>query len=339
MNRRFMPTDRLAHVVFLVIAPVVPLDLFGPFSVFDGANRTQRAPRYRLEVQSWGDTQVESEGGGPPLVAHRRVTRVPARLDTLVVVGGPGAQLADDPKLTRWVQRASARARRTVSICTGAFLLARAGLLRNRSATTHWAYADALSRAFPDTRVEPDRLWVRDGSIFTSAGVTTGIDLALALVTDDLGGDVALTIARMLVLFVQRPGGQTQYSAALHAQQGEVAPIRELCAWLVDHLRNPHTVESLAAHVGMSPRNFVRVFGREVGVSPAKFVLQLRIEAAQRRLERSDDALAQVASHVGFGSAEVMTRAFGRSLRTTPAAYRARFRTTDAHLVKRAASR
>ncbi|MET0341822.1 MAG: helix-turn-helix domain-containing protein [Polyangiales bacterium] len=315
-------------MVFLCIPPVVPLDLFGPFSVFDGANRLHSQPRYRLEVLSWGDARVETEGGAPLVLAHRPAARVPAALDTLVVVGGTGAVHLDDPALTRWLQRASTRARRTVSICTGAFLLARAGLLRGRTATTHWAYCNDFARAFPDTRVEPDRLWVRDGSVFTSAGVTTGIDLALALVADDLGGEAALTIARMLVVFVQRPGGQAQYSKALHAQQSEIAPIRELCVWLADHLREPHPVTSLAARVGMSPRNFVRVFTREVGVPPAKHVLGLRVEAAQRRLERSDDALAEVAARVGFGSAEVLNRAFGRVLGITPAAYRARFRRT-----------
>lgn len=325
-------------MLFLLVPPVVSLDLFGPLSVFQGANRSGPRPPYRIELVSAGTLQVDTDEG-PRIVADRVIGRVPGALDTLVVVGGLSAPRFDDPRTLRFVQRASARARRTVSICTAAFVLARAGLLAGRSATTHWAFADALASAYPEVAVAPDRLWVRDGPVFTSAGVTTGIDLALALVADDLGADAALRIARMLVVFVQRPGGQAQFSTALAAQESERAPIRELCAWLADHLRGELGIEALAARVGMSPRNFVRVFRREVGVPPARFVLGLRIEAAQRRLERSDDALAQVAAHVGFGSPEVMNRAFGRVLGVTPAAYRARFRAADRGRARRGAAR
>lgn len=324
-NRRFTPGAPPARVVFLLVEPVQPLDLFGPLSVFDGANRSfGDRPPYQLDVCAWGDRTVRLNTG-PTLLAARRAPARLGPLDSLVVVSGIGADEIRDATLSRYIARASARARRTVSICTGAFLLARAGLLAGRTATTHWAYAERFAAEFPTTRVEPDRLWVKDGPIYTSAGVTTGIDLALALVSDDLGASVALNVARMLVVFVQRPGGQAQYSQALHGQQTEHGPIRALQAWLVDHLRLHHTVDSLSARVGMSPRNFVRVFGREVGVSPAKYVTQLRVEAAQRRLERSDDTLSQVAELVGFGSADVLTRAFTRHLRTTPASYRARF--------------
>ncbi|MET0341820.1 MAG: helix-turn-helix domain-containing protein [Polyangiales bacterium] len=326
-RRRSMPPGA-ARVIFLVVPPVGTLDLFGPLSVFQFANRLVPRPRYRLEVLSAGALHIESDDGGPRIVADRVARTVPTSLDTLVVVSGATAPAFDDARVLRWVQRASARARRTVSVCTAAFVLARAGLLSARSATTHWAFSHLLSRAYPDVTVDPDRLWVRDGAVFTSAGVTTGIDLALALVADDLGSDLALAVARMLVVFVQRPGGQAQFSASLAAQESERAPIRELRAWMSDHLRDDLSVETLAARTGMSPRNFARVFASEVGMSPAKFVLRLRVEAAQRRLERSDDALEEVATKAGFASADVMYRAFSRVLGTTPAIYRASFRRT-----------
>jgi AraC-like DNA-binding protein len=216
-------------------------------------------------------------------------------------------------------------ARRKFGPLVWAFVLARAGLLDGRAATTHWAYAGELRRAFPRVRVDDDRIWVEDRGVFTSAGVCTGIDLALALVADDCGAELALRVARALVVFVQRSGGQAQFSAALAAQRAESRPVRDVQAWVSERLGERHTVEGLAKRAGMSPRNFTRVFTREVGCPPARFLARLRVEAARRALERGDQCVEEIAATFGFGGAEVMTRAFKRELRTTPAAYRGGF--------------
>jgi len=211
-------------------------------------------------------------------------------------------------------------------VCTGAFLLAEAGLLDGRRATTHWAYCAELAKRYPQVKVDPDPIFVRDGRIYSSAGVTAGMDLALGLVEEDLGRSLALDVARQLVLFLKRPGGQSQFSAQLEAQSAEREPLRDLQAWISNHPEAPLGVESLARRVAMSPRHFARVFLREVGTTPAKFILRIRVEAARRRLEESRDDVERVAQTCGFGSAEVMRRAFLRTVRVSPSAYRSRFR-------------
>jgi transcriptional regulator GlxA family with amidase domain len=211
------------------------------------------------------------------------------------------------------------------SVCTGAFLLAEAGLLDGRRATTHWARCDALQRRFPAVRVERDPIFVRDGNVFTSAGVTAGMDLALDLVEEDCGRDVALTVARWLVMFLRRPGGQSQFSAQLRAQRATTTSIAELRAWLGDHLDENLVVEALAERAGMSPRTFARVFRRETGTTPAAFVEELRVESARRLLETTDLTVAAVAGRVGMKHAETLHRAFHRRLGTTPDRYRQHF--------------
>jgi transcriptional regulator GlxA family with amidase domain len=210
-------------------------------------------------------------------------------------------------------------------VCTGAFLLAEAGLLDGRRATTHWSACDALARRYPAVAVDRDPIYVRDGDVWSSAGITAGMDLALAMVEDDLGHEVALQTARWLVLFVQRPGGQAQFSASLAAQRAERAPLRELQAWILDHVDGDLSVPALAARAHMSPRHFARAFAKEVGVTPAAYVETVRVERARQQLERGVASLEAVAHACGFGSAEVMRRAFHRRLGVAPSTYRERF--------------
>jgi transcriptional regulator GlxA family with amidase domain len=261
---------------------------------------------------------------------------VGAQIDTLVVAGGSGSRAAcEDERLIAFIRRAAARARRTASVCTGAFLLARARVLAGRRATTHWAAAEELARAYPDVDVDADPIYVRDGSVWTSAGVTAGIDLALALVEEDLDRDAALAIARHLVMFLRRPGGQSQFSAALAGQvRGEHArgrsSLREVQRAVVEDVAGVHTVEAMALRAHMSTRHFARAFRAETGMTPARYVERVRLEAARRSLEEGDDALAAIARACGFGTAETMRRTFLRALGVGPAEYRRRFHVAGA---------
>jgi transcriptional regulator GlxA family with amidase domain len=217
------------------------------------------------------------------------------------------------------------RVARLASVCTGAFVLAEAGVLDGKRAATHWQSCARLAERYPNVRVEPDPIFVRAGHVYTSAGVTAGMDLALALVEEDHGPKVARQVARQLVLFLKRPGGQAQFSAQLEAQLADRAPLAELTAWMADHLAADLSVEALARRAAMSPRNFARVFVRAYGSTPARHVEKLRLEAAQRRLEESDAGVDAIAAECGFGTRESLRRAFARTLRVSPTAYRARF--------------
>jgi transcriptional regulator GlxA family with amidase domain len=251
----------------------------------------------------------------------------PPRHDTLVVAGGAGARRAiGDPAIVDWIARASKRARRTTSICTGSYLLAAAGLLDGRRATTHWDYCVALAQRYPAVDIDPDPVWVRDGDVWTSAGVTAGIDLALALVEDDLGAGVALAIARQLVVFLKRPGGQSQFSGALSAQQATRPALRDLQGWIAGHLGDDLSVAALAARAGFSERSFARAFRTEIGQTPAAYVETLRVERARALLEDGAESLEAVARATGFSSPEILRRAFHRRVGVSPAAYRERFR-------------
>ena len=247
-------------------------------------------------------------------------------IDTLIVAGGPGSRAAvADGALIAWLAQAAARSRRTAAVCTGAFLLAEAGLLDGRSATTHWSAAAELARAYPRVRVDPDPIFLREGPVWTSAGVTSGMDLALALVEEDLDRDAALLIARHLVLFLRRPGNQSQFSATLEAQRPRREPLREAQRLVVEQLAGEHSVEAMAARAHMSPRHFARAFRAETGVTPARYVERVRLEAARRRLEDGAEPIGTVAAACGFGTPETMRRVFLRALEVGPAEYRRRF--------------
>jgi transcriptional regulator GlxA family with amidase domain len=214
-------------------------------------------------------------------------------------------------------------------VCTGAFVLAEAGLLDGKRAATHWQSCARFAERYPKVAVDPDPIFVRQGRVYTSAGVTAGMDLALALVEEDHGHQIAREVARELVLFLKRPGGQSQFSAQLQTQFSDRAPLAELQAWIADHLAADLSVAALAHRVAMSPRNFARVFALSIGRTPARFVEQVRVEAARRRLEESRASVDEIAEKCGFGTRESMRRSFQRLLRVSPAAYRSRFAERD----------
>jgi transcriptional regulator GlxA family with amidase domain len=313
---------------------VQSLDVTGPLEVFAAAREliaARGAGRdYELRVVGVDGAPLRTSSG-LTIVPHGP-TGSPARgLDTLIVPGGSGHRAAAEcPQLIEWIRRTSSSARRTASVCTGAFLLARAGLLDGRRATTHWAFAQPLQEMYPAIDVQPDPIFIRDGSIWTSAGVTAGMDLALALVEQDLDREAALVIARHLVLFLRRPGNQSQFSATLGAQQPAREPLREIQRAVLEDIAGEHSVAAMAARAHMSPRNFARAFRAETGVTPARYVERVRIEAARRRLEDGGDPVASVAAACGFGTAETMRRVFVRSLAVGPTEYRRRFRPSTA---------
>jgi transcriptional regulator GlxA family with amidase domain len=309
----------LPRVVVVGFPGAHSLDVSGPYEVFSaaGAYRVEVAAPRRGLFTAWSGLQLRAD------VALRDLR---GRIDTLIVAGGDEAfAMTQDLGFVRNLARAAARSRRVASICTGAFALAAAGLLDGHRATTHWRHIDLLRSSYPAVHVEADPIYVRSGNVYTSAGVTAGMDLALALVEEDRGHQAAMAIAREFVLFVRRPGGQSQFSTALAAQTADSEPLRELQAWIVDNLTADLPVETLAERTHMSTRNFARVFTREVGQSPARYVDTLRVEAAVRRLEESTDSLEAIATRCGFGSADSMRRSFLRTRGVAPSAYRQRF--------------
>ena len=248
------------------------------------------------------------------------------RVDTLIVAGGRGMRRnLLDPHLVNIVQKTAKHARRIASVCTGAFVLAAAGLLDGKRAVTHWMYCDALARNFPKVTVDQDAIYVRDGNVWTSAGVTAGMDLSLALVEDDLGRELALDVARQKVMFMMRPGGQSQFSAHLAAQKPQDRPLSELLQYIVDNVDRDLSVPALARHAAMSERNFARHFTKETGTTPARFVEAARLQTARQKLEEATFPIDQVAHQSGFTNAERMRRAFHRHLGISPQDYRARF--------------
>ena len=315
----------MARNVLIVGFPDVQvLDVTGPGEVFSMADRL--APGV-YEVSVRARTRQPLTTSGQLLVAPNGPLPARGTIDTLIVPGGLGTfEARRDAKLIDWIRSAAGRSRRVASVCTGAFLLAEAGLLDGRRATTHWASGEALARSYPQVEVDTDPIFVRDGNVYTSAGVTAGMDLALALVEEDLGRDVALEVARWLVLFLKRPGGQSQFSAQLSSQLAERRPLRDLQAWIVEHPGEDLSVPALAERSHMSERNFARAFRREVGMTPGAYVEAVRVDRARMLLETSDLPVETVAAQCGFGTVETMRRAFARRLNVSPSDYRGRFR-------------
>jgi transcriptional regulator GlxA family with amidase domain len=316
------------RVVIVVFPGLQPLDAIGPAEVFRTAALLD-PPGYSVELVAAEAGSVRSSTVG--LEVDRTLSACRGPIDTLLVAGGGGVTAAaKDERLLSWLRGAAKRSRRVSSVCTGAFLLAEAGLLDGRTATTHWASCEALAQRYPSVTVEPDQIYVRDGDVYTSAGVTAGMDLALALVEDDLGRATALEVARWLVVFVKRPGGQSQFSAQLAAQTADREPLRELQDWIGGNLDADLSVPALAARAHMSERNFARAFRKELGMTPAAYVETTRVEAARIALESGDTPVETVARNTGFGTVETMRRAFHRRLGVGPADYRARFKSTQA---------
>ena len=316
----------MRRVLIVAFPGVQSLDVTGPLEVFATAEQLVEGS-YDVEVVASEAGPLRTESG-LRILPERALSACGGPIDTLVVAGGVGTVDARrDERLIAWLREAATRSRRVTSVCTGAFLLARAGLLDGRRATTHWLFCAELARRHPEIQVEPDLIYVRDGNVITSAGVTAGIDLALALVEEDLGAEVALEVARLLVLFLKRPGGQAQFSAGLAAQAAEREPLRELQGWIADHLDADLSVPALADRALMSPRNFARAFRREVGMTPAAYVESLRVERARLVLEDGDHPVEEVARRCGFGTVETMRRAFRRRVSVSPSEYRTRFQT------------
>ncbi|MFD4528197.1 GlxA family transcriptional regulator [Streptomyces sp. NPDC058470] len=314
-------------VLVVLFDAVQSLDVTGPVEVFAGAE-TQRPGSYRIRTASLDGAPVRTSSG-LTLVPDHALADAPSP-HTLLVPGGAGSR-HPDPRLTDWLREYGPQAERLVSVCTGAILLAAAGLLDGRRATTHWAYCDKLARDHPAVDVDPEPIYVRDGHVATSAGVTSGIDLALALVEEDLDREVALTVARHLVVFLRRPGNQAQFSAQLAAQTAQREPLREVQQWVTEHPGADLSVESLAARARLSPRHFARAFQTETGMTPGRYVERVRLEHARRLLEDTSDGIEEISRTCGYGTPEGMRRAFLRTLGAAPAEYRRRFRPATAH--------
>jgi transcriptional regulator GlxA family with amidase domain len=321
---------RQRHVVILAFSGLQPLDVVGPHEVFAGAARllasTNRPGGYRVTVVSPQGRSIRSESG-------LELGTVPLpdpteRIDTLVVPGGGGTKVARaDSALIEWLRAAAPQCRRVATVCTGAFLAAEAGLLDGRRVTTHWARAEELRADYPALTVDADPIYINDGKYWSSAGVTAGIDLSLALVQQDLGVEVAQMVARWLVMFLHRPGGQTQFASPVWVPRAERSTVRAVQSLVEAAPGGDHRLPALAAAAAMSVRHFTRVVTAEVGETPSRFVERVRLEAARRELETTGDTLDVIARRCGFGTAETLRRVFQRRLDVSPDAYRRRFRT------------
>lgn len=306
------------------------LDITGPFEVFNFANLSLIRQGFTQENIYSIKLLAEKPGpvttlSGMQIVADDIYGELSSEFDTLLIPGGFIEKALANEKLVAWIKAMSSRVRRLVSVCTGAFLLAEAGLLDGCKATTHWHYCQQLSKDYPRVQVEPDYIFIKHGHIFTSGGITSGIDLTLALLEDDWGRDLALHVARFLVVFLKRPGGQSQFSSYLSSEASRRPDLRELQGWIIDHLNQELQVEALAERMAMSPRNFARLFLTETGMTPAKFVEMTRIDRARNFLETSEYSVEFIAEKTGFKDTERMRRAFLRQLGVNPQNYRQRF--------------
>jgi transcriptional regulator GlxA family with amidase domain len=312
-------------VVIVTFDAAQILDVTGPLEVFSTATRFLPAVGYRTKVVTTQGGPVRASCGLE--FASTPIADVNDSVDTLMVAGGADMDaVVADSELLEHVRRLAADARRVTSVCSGAFVLAAAGLLEGRRATTHWAECGLLDDRYAAVTVDPDAIYVHDGNVWTSAGVTAGIDLTLALVADDHGQRAAATVARQLVVYLQRSGGQAQFSALLAGQAADTKPVRDLLAWLRDHLADDLSVSALARQIHLSERQFTRVFKAEVGATAADHVEAVRLESACRLLETTDRTIEQIARTCGFGTPETMNRTFRRRLSTTPGSHRHHFR-------------
>lgn len=328
-----MRWSKPSHIVFTAYDGVSLLDLGGPLEAFRIATAFaqpgERGPKYDCTVISArGGLVTTSDGVQLNTKSVRTVSNKP--IDTLIVPGGFMVDdVTRDRPLVDWIAKRAPRCNRICSVCVGSFLLAEAGILAGRRAATHWMHSRLLAARYPNVTVESDAIFVHDGNVWTSAGVTSGIDMALALIEQDAGRDVALSVARILVVYLKRAGGQSQYSALLAAQaHSESEPFRDLETWIAEHLTLDLRVEMLAERVHMSPRNFARVYARTRGRTPARAVEAIRLDAARRRLEETADRISRIAEDCGFADEEQMRCTFIRALGIPPRDYRKRFGST-----------
>nr|WP_274911277.1 GlxA family transcriptional regulator [Streptomyces sp. WZ-12] len=314
------------RIVFVIFDGFQALDLVGPHEVFQYAGTLVGG--YDCQVLAPGAGPVRPSSGLSVHAGYGVDALDPRGIDTLVVTGGHGVDRAvRDGALVEWVAAAGASARRVTSVCSGVFLLAAAGLVEGRRVTTHWSRADQLARQYPQLRVDCDPIFIRDGRVWTSAGVTAGMDLALALVEEDVGRDIAHAVAQELVLFLRRPGGQSQFSVPLWSRQPSSDPVRAVVSAIHADPGARHGIADLAGHAGLSPRHLQRRFAAELGIPPAAFVERVRVEAARRALVDGEESVEVIARRCGFGTAETLRRSFHRQVGVAPSAYRDRFRT------------
>jgi transcriptional regulator GlxA family with amidase domain len=320
------------RVVMIAMPCAEVMEIGGTLDVFYAANlllaeASSSDPGYAIEVVS--PVTIVRSWPGLCIKAERSYHDIRGPIDTLIITGTDTPdQATQDAELVAWLAREAPGTRRLVGLCTGTFLLAAAGLLDGRRATSHWLFCDELTRLFPKVRVERDPIYIRDGAIYTGVGASAGLDLALALVEQDVGRRIALAVAKREVFFLKRPGGQAQFSVQLSAQIAEPDPLRDLQAWIADHPNDDLSVDALARRTAMSPRNFCRVFAREIGMTPGRFVERVRLEAARRLLEETARSVPEIALACGFGTAETMRLAFHRALAVSPKTYRSRFYST-----------
>ncbi|MGR8930536.1 MAG: GlxA family transcriptional regulator [Gammaproteobacteria bacterium] len=320
-------------VGLLAYPGVEAIDITGPFEVFYFANMSlidqgvcdQNIYSMMLLAEQSGLVNTMS---GLQIAADDMNGCRDIEIDTLIIPGGDVEQAMSNENLVDWIKTVAPKVRRIVSICTGAFFLAEAGLLDGCKATTHWYFSEQLSKRYPSVCVQPDYIFIKDGRVFTSGGITSGIDLALALLEEDWGRELALYVARFMVVFLKRPGGQSQFSAYLTNEASNRPDIRDLQGWIMDHADEDLSVEVLAERIAMSPRNFARLFSTETGMTPAKYVEMVRIDRARNLLETSNLGMELVAVKTGFKDIERMRRAFIRQLGVNPTAYRQRFSRT-----------
>jgi transcriptional regulator GlxA family with amidase domain len=318
----------IRQIVMLIYPDAHLLDISGPMSLFAAANDFAGFKAYEVSLAAPAAGMVKTSSG-LQMLATRRIGGVLPGIDTLLVAGGIGvdAMLAER-KVINWLRRQAPHCRRVASVCSGALLLAEAGLLDGRSAVTHWVRCEHLARDYPQVSVERDSIFVRDGKFYSSAGISAGMDLALALIEEDLGITVATDLAREFVLYMRRSGGQAQFSPALKAQATPPGKIAGLQAWILAHLHLPLSVDDLAARINMSPRHFARRFTEEAGMTPAAFVTAARVDAARQALAGGTESIDTVATRLGFGSAERLRRSFQRHLAVTPSQFRTHFQTS-----------
>lgn len=323
------------RVIAVAVPGSEPLELIGPIDVLLNANfvlTNEGRPDlgYDVEIVTTKPGSV-FEYNGLRLVADRPYHRVRGAVDTLIVPPMDFDEVClGETKFLNWVKQTGERCRRVVSICVGTYILAQAGLLSGRRATTHWAWCDDFRKRYPDVTLEAEPIYVRDANVYSSAGGTSGLDLALALVEEDFGRDVALRVAQFLVMYLKRPGSQAQFSVQMEAQLADKSSIRKAQTYAIENLAKVTCVDDLAERAAMSPRNFARVFAREVGISPGRFIELSRLERARQLLEQSRNPIGTIAKQCGYGSADAMRIAFDRHLNTTPREYRRRFSSTEA---------
>jgi transcriptional regulator GlxA family with amidase domain len=325
------------HIAMLIYPDCLSVDAIAPLEVFNFANiALQLIGRIAQSNSVYKVSMIAEKKGvvktssGVSLVADLGYEDANDDIDTLMVAGATHVSYIEsarqNSKMRNWLIEMTPRVRRMVSICTGALILAECGLLNGRKATTHWMYCDHLAILNQSIRVEPDKIFVRDGNTYTSGGVTAGIDLALSLVEEDWGWEVAAAVARGMLIFMRRPGGQSQFSSYIFNEAKTRKDFRELQAWIVSNPSEELSVDRLAARMAMSPRNFSRLFCQEVGITPAKFVENVRLEAARNMMLQTDLPMESVASNCGFSNAEQMRRSFQRILKTTPQEHRSYFK-------------